>query len=271
MVHGLWLHALTFLLALGAAAGPPGVAAATEIKPQIRLVYEAEANPPHALGDGTAIDGERPGLTLELLNLVARRLGVEFRYERVPWRRGLFLVETNDADGLLHVSFTPDRQAIMVYPMRSGRPDAGRALFSQNYAFYKRPSSPLAWDGTTLSGAEGPVGATSGYALAADLTRLGIPVDESKTLEQSLDKLVGGRVVAYAGPEGMTEAVIAAHPMKYGRLVRLEPPLAAKPYHLAFSHGFYAANRDLAERIWDAIAEVRASPEFAAIVRRYED
>ena len=266
-----WWRISAFVLAIVAAASVADAAPATDARPRIRLVYETEANPPHALGDGTAIDRERPGLTLELLGLVAKRAGVEFVYERVPWRRGLYLLETNEVDGLFHISFTPERQSIMAYPMKGGRPDAERALFQQNYLFYKRPGSPLDWDGKALRGTEGPVGATSGYSVIGDLTRLGIVVEEAKTLEQSLDKLVGGRIIAYAGLEGMTEAVMAAHPLKYGKLVRLERPIIAKPYHLVFSRGFYAASRDLAERIWDAVAEVKASPEFTAAVRRYEE
>ena len=200
---------------------------------------------------------------------MSARAGVEFVFERVPWRRGLYLVETNEADGLFHVSFLPERMGTMAYPMRSGQPDAARAIFVQSYVLYKRAGSPVVWDGTALTGAEAPVGATSGYSVLSDLRRLGVPFEEAKTMEQSLDKLVGGRVSAYAGLEGMADAVLAANPAKYGKLVKVTPPLVSKPYHLVFSRAFLTRNRDLAERIWDAIAAVNASDEFAAIVRRY--
>ncbi len=278
MVRSVWRRVVArpFFIAAAAVAvvavvmALPGGAAA-DPAPRVRLVYESEANPPRTLGDGTATDWGKPGLTLELLRLVAARAGVEFAFERVPWRRGLYLVETNEADGLFHVSFLPERMGAMAYPMRTGRPDAARAIFVQSYMLYKRAGSPVAWDGATLTGAEGPVGATFGYSVLSDLRRLGVPFEEAKTMEQSLDKLAGGRISAYAGLEGMADAVLAANPAKYGTLVKMTPPLVSKPYHLVFSRAFYAMHRDLAERIWDAIAEVNASDEFAAIVRRYGD
>jgi polar amino acid transport system substrate-binding protein len=262
-----WLAAVAAVAAMTVAGGP----AMADSAPRVRVVYEPRSNPPRMLGEGTSIDWEKPGLTLELLRLVGARIGVEFVYERVPWKRGLYLIETNDADGIFHTSFVPERLGTMAYPMRAGRDDAARAIFVQNYVLYKRADAPVAWDGKVLTGADVPVGVTAGYSVIGDLTRLGVPIEEAKTLEQSLDKLLSGRVSAYAGMEAMTDAVLAANPAKYGKLVKMEPPLVSKPFHLTFSQGFYTAHRDLAERIWDAIAAVNASDEFAAIVRRYAD
>ncbi|WP_431857468.1 substrate-binding periplasmic protein [Azospirillum sp.] len=265
MVRRVWwlgLTCLLVLLALPALADPA---------PRVRLVFATDANPPRVMGEGTAIDWEKPGLTPELLRLVAVRAGVAFTFERVPWKRGLFLVETGEADGLFQASHLPDRMGVMAFPMKAGRPDPARALMEQRYVLYKRSGSPVAWDGARLTGTDGPVGAISSYSVVDELARLGIPVDEAKTQEHNLDKLVGGRIAAYAGLEAMTDALIAAHPDKYGRLVKVMPPLVSKPYYLVFSRAFYSEHRDVAERIWDAIAEVNASDAFAAIVRRYAD
>ncbi|HYH39803.1 MAG TPA: transporter substrate-binding domain-containing protein [Azospirillum sp.] len=266
MVRRVWLLGLTCLLGLLA-----GVPALADPLTRVRLVFSTDANPPRIMGEGTTIDWARPGVTLELLRLAAVRAGVEFAFERVPWKRGLFLVGTGEADGLFQASHLPDRMGVMAYPMKAGRPDPARALMEQRYVLYTRPGSPVTWDGARLTGADAPVGAISSYSVVDELTRLGIPVEEGKTQEHNLDKLVGGRIAAYAGLEAMTDALIAAHPGRYGRLVKVMPPLVAKPYYLVFSRAFYSEHRDLAERIWDAIAEVNASGEFAAIVRRYAD
>lgn len=267
----VWWQGLARLLSAIAVLAAMTVTAMADSTPRVRLVYEPRPNPPRMLGEGTSIDWEKPGLTLELLHLVGARVGIEFVYERVPWKRALFLIETNEADGVFHTSFVPERMNILAYPMKAGRPDVERAIFMQNYVLYKRSGASIAWDGTTLTGVDMPVGATSSYAVVGDLKQLGVPVEEANTLEQSLDKLLNGRVAAYAGLETMTDAVLAAYPAKYGGLVKMAPPLVTKPYHLTFSRGFYTEHRDLAERIWDAIAAVNASAEFAAIVRRYAD
>lgn len=274
MVCSVWRQSLTRWLAVIAAVAAmsvDGKPAMADSVPRVRVVYEPRSNPPRMLGEGTSIDWEMPGLTLELLRLVGARVGIEFVYERVPWRRGLYLIETNDADGIFHTSFVPERLDIMAYPMRAGRDDAARAIFVQNYVLYKRAGAPIAWDGKALTSVDVPVGATASYSVIGDLRRLGVPIEEAKTLEQSLDKLLDGRVSAYAGMEAMTDALLAANPTKYGKLVKMKPPLVSKPFHLTFSRGFYTAHHELAERIWDAIAAVNASDEFAAIVRRYAD
>lgn len=269
MVSSVWWQGLMCLFALLAGLAAPDALA--EPAPRVRLVYATEANPPRILGEGTTIDWEKPGLTLELLRLVAVRAGVEFVYERVPWKRALYLVQTNEADGLFQTSVVPERMGTMAFPMQAGRPDPARAILEQRYLFYRRADAPVKWDGTTLTGADAPVGAVSSYAVVSDLMRLGIPVEEGKTSEQNLDKLVSGRISAYAGLETMTDSLIAAHPVEYGRLVKMAPPVAVRPYYLVFSRGFYDAHRDVAERVWDAIAAVNASDEFAAITRRYAD
>ncbi|WP_448188237.1 substrate-binding periplasmic protein [Azospirillum sp. sgz301742] len=278
MVRSVWWQGLArwfaVLIAAAATAVAGGAASADSAAGsavRVRVVYEPKANPPRMLGEGTAIDWEKPGLTLELLRLVGARTGVQFAYERVPWKRGLFLIEANEADAIFHTSFVPERMDIMVYPMKGGQPDAGRAVFVQNYMLYKRAGTPVVWDGAALAGADVPVGATSNYSVVGDLKRLGVPVEVANTSEQSLDKLLSGRIAAYAGLEAMTDAVLAGNPAKYGKLVKLTPPLVSKPYHLTFSRGFYTEHRDVAERIWDAIAAVNASAEFAAIVHRYVD
>lgn len=263
-----WTGALYLIVALTVTAAPHAWA---DPAPRVRLVYSTEANPPRILGEGTAIDWRKPGLTLELLRLAGERAGLDLVFERMPWKRAVYLIETNEADGLFQTSFLPERTATMVYPMRADRPDPTRALLEQRYILYTRPGSPLTWDGTRLTGADGPVGAISSYSVVDELARLGIPVEEGKTQEQNLDKLINGRIAAYAGMETMADAQIAANPAKYGRLVKVAPPLIAKPYYVVFSRGFHAEHADLAERLWDAIAAVNASAEFAAIVRRYAD
>ena len=274
MVHSVWWHGLARLFAVLATIAAMTVAdgaARADTPVRVRVVYEPRANPPRMLGVGTAIDWEKPGLTLELLRLVGARTGVEFVYERMPWKRALFLIETNEADGVFHTSFVPERMNVMAYPMKAGQPDVERAVFVQSNVLYKRAGTPVAWDGSVLTGADVPVGATSSYSVVSDLTRLGVPIEEANTLEQSLDKLLSGRIAAYAGLETMTDSVLASNPSKYGKLVKIMPPLITKPYYLTFSRGFYTEHRDVVERIWDAIAAVNASDAFAAIVRRYAD
>jgi polar amino acid transport system substrate-binding protein len=234
----------------------------------VRLSFETRENAPRYLGEGTAIDAEKPGLTIELLRLVEKRAGVRFDMRRSPWARSLYLLETNQVDGVFHMSYLEERTKFVAYPMKDGRPDRSRSIFTQSYYLYARKGTRLAWDGERLA-AEGPIGTTRGYSVVHRLEALGARVEQENDLPGSLRKVLAGRLEAYAELENMATGVLARHPQEMRDIVKLQPPLRSEPYYLVLSKGFVARDPQLAERIWDAIGEIARSSEFRAIERRY--
>lgn len=238
---------------------------------EVRLVYEITPNPPRHLGEGTAIDWERPGLTLELLRLVGERLDVNFLFQRVPWKRGLFLVEQGLADGIFHTSYMPERESLLVYPrLPDGRVDDAKSIFVQSYLLYVKKGSPLRWDGTRFENLDGPIGAITSYSVVDALHRLGVEVVEERALTINLRKLIEGRIAASAELETMADSEIARQPAFHDAIEKLPVPVRQKPYFLTFGLKFRETHGKLAERIWQAIADVKDSAEFAAIERSYE-
>lgn len=240
-------------------------------RPTLRFAYETTPNPPRHLGVGTAIDWDRPGLTLELLKRVGERLKVNLSFKRVPWMRGLLLLENGEIDGIFHASYTPEREAIGVYPKNAkGQPDESRAVFFQSYALFVQAGSTVTWDGTTLSGLGGkPIGATAGYAVVGDLERMGIRVETGRFPALNFSKLVEGRIAAYAEIETLAAAQIRLEPERLGGIVKLQPALRTKAYYLILSHSFVQRDRALADDVWSAIAEIRNSAEFQQLSDLY--
>lgn len=265
----------TLVLGIGAIAAPASAEPPARFtdRPTLTFVYETRANPPRYLGEGTAINWDRPGLTLELLKELGRRLQVNLTFERYPWKRGLYLVETGEADGIFHASYKPAREEIGVYPKtEAGAPDPSRAIFVQSYALHVLRGSTVRWDGRTISGLEGKaVGATAGYSIVDDLKALGVDVETGKIQDINLNKLVAGRIAAYAELENMAAAVIAANPAAYADVVKLDPPLVSKPYYLLLSHAFARRDPVLAEAVFDTIRSINADPDFQALIARYAD
>ncbi len=248
--------------AVGSAMAEPP--ARFENRPTVTFAFETRANPPRYLGEGTAINWDRPGLTLDLLKAVGKRLRINIGFRRLPWKRGLYLVETDEVDGIFHASYKPEREAIGVYPKTpDGQVDDARAIFFQSYALHVLRGSSVTWDGQTIDGLGGAaVGATAGYSIVGDLEKAGIRVETGKVQEVNLNKLVAGRIAAYAELENMAAAAIQRNPGAYGDVVKLEPPLQTKAYFLLLSKGLVARDPDLAEAIWDTIAVVNADPGF---------
>lgn len=253
-----------------AAGGVVGLDLPADTPPDIRIVYETLNNPPQMLGEGTGIDWDKPGLTLELLRLIAQRLDVAVSFERMPWARGLYLMEHGDADAIFHASYKPDRLSWGVYPTAAdGRPDPGRSIFNQAYVFYVVADSPVRWDGERFTGLSGPVGATKSYSVVDDLKALDLPVEEAHTNVQNLDKLIEGRISVYADLQTLVDPILRKAPDRYRTVVKLTPPFRVKPYYLVFSRAFHARRPDLAEAVWNAIPAVTASDDYQALIHRY--
>ena len=155
----------------------------------IRMVYFNKENPPRVVGSGTSIDWSKPGITLELFKMIAQRVGVQFEYKRIPWKRCLYAVEHGTADATFHASFKPARAKFGVYPTRDGQLDPSRRIYKNSYVFYARKGSGVIWDGQTISNASRPIGTQLSYSIAEDLRQMGYEVEEEASVANNLDKL----------------------------------------------------------------------------------
>jgi len=228
----------------------------------VRIVFDVFANPPLICGNGTAIDPVKPGLTIEVLRMASRQADIPMTLSRTPWERGLYLIQSGQADAIFASSYVEDRLRYGVYPMKNGHPDTSRKLFDQSYRLYVRAGSDVRWDGKRLTNLHAPVGATPGYAVVPVLRAMGVAVEEEPSHIDNLRKLVAGHLDAYAELDNHVCPLLRANPAEFGNIIELSPPVLTKPYYLMFSKIFYAKTPDIAERFWDAIAVVNGSAAY---------
>jgi len=236
-----------------------GRAAVAEL---VRIVFDVFENPPFINGNGTVIDRVKPGLTIEVLRMAAERANIAIELSRTPWERGLYLIETGQADAIFASSFVKDRLRYGVYPLKDGRPDTSRKLFEQSYRLYVRAGSGVRWDGKALTHLHAPVGATTGYAVVAVLRAMGVEVAEEPSHLANLRKLIAGRIDAYAELDTHVRVLLRNNPTEFAGIVELSPPVMTEPYYVMFSKLFYAKAPEVAERVWDAIALVNESTTY---------
>ncbi|PIW26252.1 MAG: hypothetical protein COW30_15950 [Rhodospirillales bacterium CG15_BIG_FIL_POST_REV_8_21_14_020_66_15] len=238
----------------------------------IQLVYEPVENPPRYYGATAKVPVDKPGATIDVFREVARRLNVTLKFDRVPWKRGLFMVETGEADGIFHASFKKERTAYAVYPtLADGKtPDQTRAVFFQSYSFFARREAGVSFDGRKLLGAGGrAVAVTRGYSVIGELKALDIPFEEERTQALNLEKLDKGRVAAYAELDNMIAPYLAENGGTYGGIVRLRPAISEKAYYLLFSKKFYKNKTTLADAFWNEIRVINRSPLIGRILDGY--
>lgn len=214
---------------------------------------------------------DRPGLLMHLMQMVEQRVGGRFAITAKPWKRCLLELRSGDVHAAFKSSYSPERAAEgIVFPMLGDRPDAAKRMLMDSYSLFRLKGSPVEWDGRQLK-ADGVVGAQTGFSIVAQLRALGATVDDGTRLAPvSLQKLLAGRVVAVALQTQEGDTRLAQNPEFAARIERIQPVLTEKPYFLVYSRQFFAQHENHARAIWDAIAQVRESAEFRALVRDFK-
>ncbi|MBV8636437.1 MAG: transporter substrate-binding domain-containing protein [Burkholderiaceae bacterium] len=223
---------------------------------EISLAYVEHPSAPYIEGEGMVAPA-KPGIAVEIVNLAASQAACTVHLSRQANLRVLRSVEAGEFDGAILFSYEAERGALMDYPMKGDQADASRRLATLSYYLYRRKGGSINWDGTTLSNPDKvTIGINTGFSIADLLFRFDVKLDEVQTTEQNIGKLRLGRIGAYAMQEHIADPVIRQMHLE-NEIEKLPVPLSTKNYYLTFSHKFYAAHRETAEKIWSLIAEQR--------------
>lgn len=204
------------------------------------------------------------GLNFTMLEAVAQRSGIRFTLQPEPWRRCQDNVRRGRVDGSFGMSWTPERAAFALYP-GGATPDPHYRMFEGGYLLVRRRGTTVAYDGQRITGLEGNLGAEPATSIAQDLRRRGYRVeDNAPDTVALLRKLASGRLGAAAIGTDQWHNLQREQPERFSSLEALPVPLVNKPYFVVFSKPFAERRPELAQRIWENVAAVRASPEYRA-------
>lgn len=221
---------------------------------EIVLAYSDVETFPFMMGSGDSV-ADPPGLALEIISKAAERLNYRIRFVRFPNKRVLFNLEKGTIDGAFCYSFKQERLKSGVYPVRGGKLIEGYRIKNWSYYLYRRKDSKLNWDGIKFINLDGAIGANTGYSIVIDLQKMGLDVEEVKTTEQNLRKLMMGRIDGYAAQDVTTDFYLKSN--EYASIEKLPIPIATKDYYLLFSKQFIAQYPDKAQKLWKEIGLVR--------------
>jgi polar amino acid transport system substrate-binding protein len=238
------LLALCFIAALA----QPAVAA------DLRLAYIDQELTPFLIGEGPEIPA-RPGVTIELVRRAAAKAGTRLQLTRMPLPRLIEEVRAGRQDGVLSLRYSTERAADLVFPLRAGQPDPERHVARLAYSLYKRRDGSVIWDGTRLTGLQGPVAVGGSPLIARRVTSLGAQIVRSDTGSQMFGMLAMYRVDAAVTLDVMADRLLPAQ--GYTQIEKLSPPLVVEEFYVPVSKGFYAAHRELTERFWHVLGDLR--------------
>lgn len=231
----------------------------------LRFAYETKSVPPYFIGEGVQIPA-KPGVTPELMRLLETKIpGLKVQLQRMPWKRCLSSLQTGESDAVV-ASFNKERSALGQYPMKGAQPDPAFRIDTKAYFLYAHANSTVSWNGRQISGVAGAIGAPLGYSIVDDLKNQGLAVEESKSARQLLEKLSLQRLAAVALLERVGDAMLQDG--QFPQIIKHPAPLAGKEYYVLLSHAFVAKYPGMANRIWQAVAQLREQ-EGEALMRQY--
>lgn len=236
---------------------------------QLTWVTDITTGGRYVVGPGTTFNETKPGIEIELYRMVAKQLGFEVVFKRSPWKECLQQIEKNQIDGLFPVSFKEERLAIGVYPMAGDEVDTTRKTRDNAYYLYTLASSEATCEDGMIVGLVGIVAVPIGWTAVEDLTEMNLTIREVPVHANSPDLLIQKRVDGFICLSTVFDTYLRRQKEKYQDVVKVGPPVSEKPYYLMLSRQFVDENPELAEKIWDTIAEIKKTDAFADLVNSY--
>ena len=223
----------------------------------LKFCFEDVPQTPWTQPDGS-------GLNFVLLKRVERRLGEQFEFKALPWKRCLAYVASGEMDGVVAAAYSPQRAVWGAVPLLpNGEERAAGRLYFDEFQVYVRPGSKLKWDGKRFANLEGSVAIQAGFVVAERLGKMGVDLDQSgKSAEHALRLLMNGSANVAVLQASQANYLIDGDPRFRGQVEVLPVPFAQVPLYLLMSRKSWLREPRRMEAIWDAIAIERESAEY---------
>lgn len=236
----------------------------------VNCAYQNSNNFPFQLGNGLKIKPDKPGIAVEMVQMLESSLRVNIALQRLPWKRAEQRLREGGIDCLFNASFKKSRLINGQYPLVKGRVDVSKRSYYNSYAIYSLQNSGIQWDGKQLANlSDKKIGVQSGFSVISDLHAMNIDVHQANSIEQLMKLVKHQRIAAAVVFEPLAEAFLKKHSDDYINVRKISPGFKKKAYYLMLSHQFVEKSPKLAENIWIAIAKIRESQAFKEIVQKY--
>ncbi len=225
---------------------------------EIVVVRGDESYPPFEM----MVDGNLTGLHIELVEAAAKKLGLSVKWESLPWKRALRMVETGQADAVSYITRTLEREAWASFL-------AGNVLSSSEVRFIvlKQQAGQITFDGKLAQflAQRRPIvvrGFMYGSAELDALKRL-----EGNNMQDVVRMLKAGHSDIAAVNWGDFVGAFKGKP-ELAQVASLKPPILTIRNYIAFSRS--KKTDDLARRFAAALSDYKSSPDYAALMQRYQ-
>ncbi|PVY77571.1 extracellular solute-binding protein (family 3) [Tamilnaduibacter salinus] len=202
-----------------------------------------------------------PGIDIELLSRLQKRLPVSVTYRSQPWKRCLHQLGRNEVSAVIG-SYRSSRESLGVYPRRAdGTRNQKASVYSEDYVLYVRRGSGVHYNAETgkIVNLDGrPLGTLLGSSITEDLRASGNPVvTSSARLSTLFGRLERGRMGAVVALESHGNQLLRRFPDRFESIEQADTTLRHKRAYLILSHKFYRDHPELSAAIWRTLGELR--------------
>ncbi len=228
----------------------------------ISLCVDAQPHPPYFYAD-------REGSLQLLEKMAAARAGYTLEIHREPNRRCLEDLRVNAIDAVGASAVNTASLAVAIFPRKGGAIDRQRALTAARTVVFRLQGGSALWNGKDFRNLNTRVLIPPGMLLVSQrLEQMGVAYDDGARDFQGIGaKLLAHRAELAIGLE--YDVAELQRQDEFAEKIEVLPmPFTETEYYLAFSREFYAKHPEQAENMWNALAAMKRSPEFAAALRR---
>lgn len=224
-----------------------------------RLLIQTEAWPPLVMQDS---EGRPTGHDYEIMSAVLNQLDIAFNIEFVPWKRLIANLKKQNADAVLGIIVTEEREHFLYFP--------SEPISRGGYVLFHRANEPFSFE--NLDSLHGKtIGTIGGYSYSEAFKAANHFVKDSLVGEGALvsnfRKLLLGRVDLVIANKNV--GVFTASNMGILAQVGYTPKYVSghSDFHIGFAkkQGYKA----LAKRFSKQLAAYKKSASYRAILQRY--
>jgi polar amino acid transport system substrate-binding protein len=200
------------------------------------------------------------GMNVEIVEAVAKNLGIKIKWSAYPWARCVNLAKNGDVDGLMSLYKSTDREAFLFYPDENVNFD--------ECVFFTYPGSNVIFDGSlqSLTGMKILIARANAYGKEFDEAHYFMKIIAPNTV--NVVRMIAGR--RYRIGIGSLDTV-ETEIKKQGyekKMIILDPPYRIKTY-FAFSKKKDAFYKTLAKNFSDSLKAFKTTEQYARIVKKY--
>ena len=203
-------------------------------------------------------NGKSLGLDYEATAIVFKRLGIDVEWQFLPWKRCLSMLEQGQADGVLDIFHSAERDATLLYP--------SEPLSQVEFVMFYANERPYPF--RTLDDLKGlTIGTSPGYLYSKDFSESTLFTQEpAPTHEANFGKLVRGRIDLL-----ITDRRVGQHLLDQ---LNIRDKITENPIIISQQSQFLAVRRNagmdlLVQRFGAELKRFKREPAYAELSARY--